>query len=172
MSRLHDLDPDPTPSQILSCSSAPDPDPAASDAEFLFESDHDALRSNGDYRALLRTLATLHAQKMKAVKVNHKRNKGIIQINFQVLMLFLTFSGPGRSVVEPRPRPQRPFGLGGETSARRDTGRAAPAAGGTGARHRLEPLRRGGRRGPRPHQHSRGQTGNPSRGGGGQGSSR
>ena len=38
--------------------------------EYYFESDHLALKGNEDYRTLLKTVAVLEAQRMKAIKVN------------------------------------------------------------------------------------------------------
>ena len=59
------------PSSILGCSygstsssSSHNLDPP----EFSFESDHDALKNNQDYLALLRTFAVLQAQKIQAVR--------------------------------------------------------------------------------------------------------
>ncbi len=50
------------PSSVLSCSFSPlsedDADPGLP-AEFSFETDHEALRGNADYLALIRTMAVL-----------------------------------------------------------------------------------------------------------------
>jgi hypothetical protein len=39
--------------------------------EFYFESDHVALKGNGDYLNLLKTIGILEAQSMKAIQVRH-----------------------------------------------------------------------------------------------------
>ena len=69
---------DPLPSSILSCDysatgDSPKPDSVGvGDAPFAFETDHEALRSNADYAALLRVMAALQAQKMQAVRDREK----------------------------------------------------------------------------------------------------
>ena len=62
------------PSSILSCAYSATEDSAGigDDAPFAFETDHEALRSNADYAALLRAMATLQAQKMQAVRDREK----------------------------------------------------------------------------------------------------
>ena len=55
-------DSDQFPSSILSCD-YPSNDDSVGDAPFAFETDHEALRGNADYTALLRTMAALQAQK-------------------------------------------------------------------------------------------------------------
>ena len=65
---------DPLPSSILSCDYSATGDPpkhesvGVGDAPFAFETDHEALRSNADYAALLRAMAALQAQKVQAVR--------------------------------------------------------------------------------------------------------
>lgn len=61
---------DPPPSSILSCDLSASGD--VGDAPFAFETDHEALRSNADYAALLRAMAALQAQKMQAVRDREK----------------------------------------------------------------------------------------------------
>lgn len=61
---------DPPPSSILSCDFSASGD--VGDAPFAFETDHEALRSNADYAALLRAMAALQAQKMQAVRDREK----------------------------------------------------------------------------------------------------
>lgn len=63
------------PSEILGCKFGSKPDKtndelqsAIEPPEFTFETDHEALRNNPDYVALLRTFAILQAQKIQAVK--------------------------------------------------------------------------------------------------------
>ena len=51
------------PSQMLGCSSSS----TSNSTEFTFETDHEALRSNPDYLALLKTLSVLQSQKIQAV---------------------------------------------------------------------------------------------------------
>ena len=70
---------DPLPSSILSCdysatgdSPKPESVGGVGDAPFAFETDHEALRSNADYAALLRVMAALQAQKMQAVRDREK----------------------------------------------------------------------------------------------------
>jgi hypothetical protein len=62
------------PSSVLNCNYSPssadcvdEDDLASMSAPFCFETDHEALRGNDDYAALLRTMAVLHAQKLQAV---------------------------------------------------------------------------------------------------------
>lgn len=58
------------PSDILGCAYVPesaDPPVRVGPPEFTFETDHEALRGNPDYRALLQTLSRLQAQKRQAV---------------------------------------------------------------------------------------------------------
>ena len=58
-------------SEILGCSYSPSPSDSKKDealSEFTFETDHEALRNNPDYLALLKTFAILQAQKVQAVQ--------------------------------------------------------------------------------------------------------
>ena len=63
---------DPLPSSILSCDYSATGDSSVADEPFAFETDHEALRSNADYAALLRAMAALQAQKMQAVRDREK----------------------------------------------------------------------------------------------------
>ena len=54
---------DQLPSSILSCDYSSNNADSVGDAPFAFETDHEALRGNADYTALLRTMAALQAQK-------------------------------------------------------------------------------------------------------------
>ena len=61
------------PSSIFSCDYPANGDAkhesvGVGEAPFAFETDHEALRSNADYAALLRAMAALQAQKVQAVR--------------------------------------------------------------------------------------------------------